>query len=86
MNVSKTTINFAARRNIELIVDENSITFHQLEDECGEPALIYSIEDDGVFFKANIWLSASTKEELPHWIKDEQNLRQVIEFISSEFN
>ncbi|MEZ9619578.1 hypothetical protein AB4264_24110 [Vibrio sp. 10N.261.55.B8] len=86
MKVSKTTINFASRRNIELVIDNDSISFFPLNDDNGEPAFIYSIQESGLFFKANIWLESSVKEELPRWIMNEQMLRNVLSFVSPVFN
>lgn len=86
MKVSKTTINYAERRNIELVIDEDSISFFPLNDDSSEPAFIYSIQDSGLFFKANIWLEPAVKEELPHWIMNEKMLRNVLSFVSPAFN
>ncbi|HDM8069015.1 hypothetical protein LCS78_11405 [Vibrio harveyi] len=86
MKVSKTTINFASRRNIELVIDDDSISFFPLNDDSGEPAFVYSIQESGLFLKANIWLESDVKEELPHWIMNEQMLRNVLSFVSPVFN
>lgn len=86
MKVSKTTINFASIRNIELVIDEDSISFFPLNDDSSEPAFIYSIQDSGLFFKANIWLESAVKEELPHWIMNEKMLRNFLSFVSPVFN
>ncbi|MDD9179241.1 MULTISPECIES: hypothetical protein [Aliivibrio] len=86
MKVSKTTINFASRRNIELVIDDESISFFPLNDDSGEPAFVYSIQESGLFFKANIWLKSAVKEELPRWIMNEQMLRNVLSFVSPSFN
>ncbi|MEZ9399278.1 hypothetical protein AB4218_23210 [Vibrio splendidus] len=86
MNISKTTINFAKKKLVELCVDEDSVSFYPLNDEGVEPALIYSIQDTGFFFKSNIWLSDQTKEDLPHWVMDEKMLRRMIDFIAPELN
>lgn len=86
MKISKTTINFASRRNIELVIDDDSISFFPLNDDNGEPAFVYSIQESGLFFKANIWLESAVKEELPHWIMNEQMLRNVLSFVSPAFN
>ncbi|EKH9208433.1 hypothetical protein NB550_12245 [Vibrio parahaemolyticus] len=86
MKVSKTTINYAERRNIELVIDDESISFFPLNDDSGEPAFVYSIQESGLFFKANIWLDSTVKEELPHWIMNEKMLRNVLSFVSPSFN
>ncbi|WP_045405078.1 hypothetical protein [Vibrio jasicida] len=86
MKVSKTTINYAERRNIELVIDDESISFFLLNDDSGEPAFVYSIQESGLFFKANIWLEPAVKEELPHWIMNDQMLRNVLSFVSAVFN
>ncbi|NOH31026.1 hypothetical protein [Vibrio mediterranei] len=85
MKISKATINFASRRNIELIIDEDTVSFYPLNDDNGEPAFIYSKQDTGLFFKANIWLTPETKEELPYWIMNEAMLRRLIDHVKPEF-
>ncbi|EMD80173.1 hypothetical protein C408_1389 [Vibrio diabolicus E0666] len=82
MKISKTTFNFAQRRNVELIVDEDTISFYPFDDDCGEPAFSYSIQETGLFFKGNIWLKPEVKEDLPHWIMNEKMLRNLIDFVS----
>jgi len=39
-------------------------------------------EDSGdLYFKDNIWLDKSIKEELPNWINTETKLREMIKFL-----
>ncbi|WP_373942829.1 hypothetical protein L0991_03535 [Vibrio chagasii] len=82
MKISKTTYNFAHRRNVDIIVDEDTISFYPLDDDCGEPAFCYSIQETGLFFKSNIWLKLEVKEDLPLWIMNEKMLRNLIDFVS----
>ena len=85
MKISKTTINFAEARNIELVIDETLVCFYSMEEDS-EPMFMYSVNEDNgeLFFKCNIWLSQEVKEELPHWISNEKQLRQVINFVSEQ--
>ena len=82
MDISKTTINFATKRNVELVIDEDSISFYPLDDDSGEPAFVYSNTQRGMFYKSNIWLSQKVKEELPYWIVDQTQLRKLINFVA----
>nr|WP_075498170.1 hypothetical protein [Moritella viscosa]SHO15530.1 Putative uncharacterized protein [Moritella viscosa] len=82
MKISKTTLNFATARNVELVVDEELVSFYPLDDDSGEPAFTYTRQDTGLFFKSNVWLTQETKEELPYWIMDEMQLRRLIEYVA----
>ncbi len=83
MNLSKTTINFAEKRNIDLILGDTLWIHTDLDGN--EPVIIYAANDDGSFqFKTNISLCDSIKEELPAYIRDEKHLREVIAFIAKE--
>lgn len=73
----------AAKRGIELLIDDNSVAFYKESDDS-EPMFFYSIQDGGLFFKMNVWLKQEVKQELPCWIKDEKQLKQVIKFLSNE--
>jgi len=83
MKISKTTINYAEARNIELVIDADLVSFYNTEDD-GEPMMTYSVNEETgeMFFKTNIWLNQEVKEELPNWINSEKQLRQVIQFVS----
>lgn len=89
---SKTTINFAEARNLEVIA-EGYTTDQGLElvevyekDEDSEPLFYYSVKDGGFFYFGNVCLPQSIKEELPYNIKDEKAFRQMLDFISRELN
>lgn len=87
---NKTTVNYARKRGIELEHHEKAgdkedvLYFYPLGSD-DEPMVAYTIKDSGqLFFRNNIWLKRETKEELPHWIKDEKELRRVIDFLGQE--
>ena len=83
MKITKTTINYAEARNIELVVDDELVSFYDMNDDS-EPMVMYTKTEDGeLFFKGNIWLSKETKEELPNWVKSEKQLREMINFLSA---
>lgn len=93
MKLSKTTSNFASKRDLDAYISESvsedgGSIFYVLyiaEDDDGEPAVTYLANYDGSFtYKGNIWLSDSIKEELPATIRDEKHLREVIQFLSNE--
>jgi hypothetical protein len=85
MKISKTTLNYAAKRDIELVVDENLVSFYHVDDDS-EPSFTYRNEKDGLFFMGNVWLNQKDKEELPSWIKDEKHLREMVDFIAPIMN
>jgi len=87
MNITKTTHNYANKRNLEVLVDEqdgiSTLSIWEAdEDEC-EWLVSYETSEiqEGLFFKNNVLFSAELSEELPRWIKDEKHLRQVLDFI-----
>lgn len=88
MSLSKTTINYASKRGIDLVLDNNkdgTATLSFYLDDTGEADLIYTRQRVGSFiYKANINLASHIKEELPYFILNEKGLRQMINFISKE--
>lgn len=91
MEISKTTLNFAAKRNmlVEIceaddFVEVDRVWIYTDVEGC-EPDVSYVANTDGSFsFFDNISLPVEIKEELPAYIRDEKHLRQVIEFIANE--
>ncbi|MNF74857.1 hypothetical protein D3C85_1093180 [compost metagenome] len=81
MQISKTTLNYASKRNIEVVIEEGIAFFYESDNDC-EPMFTYNVESDGLHYKGNIYLKQEVKEELPAWIKDEKHLRQVIDFLA----
>ena len=91
---SKTTKNFAAKRNLfvaSIFMDEEHHTSIGDARSESDAELVYISSsrdrDDEVTlypmtFFGNHWLPAEVKEELPAHINDEKHLREVIDFIS----
>jgi GH35 family endo-1,4-beta-xylanase len=84
MNITKTTINFAEKRNLEIIIESDGITIWDMNDD-DEWLASYKEGAVGLFFNACL-MNQNTKEELPYWIQDEKQLRQTIEFLSKEIH
>ncbi|ELP5902507.1 hypothetical protein QTV49_004547 [Vibrio vulnificus] len=94
MDISKITERFASDRGMELERSEvevmkgvraEVIYFYEKEANC-EPMLSYlSNEDGSLSFYGNIYLPLEIKEELPAYIENEKDLRQVVDFLSSEY-
>jgi len=90
MKLTKTTLNHAEKRNMCINLDElddvTLITIVSQEETGYEQYLEYIANEDGTFtYKYNEGLvSQETKEELPAFIQNEKQLRQVIEFIAKE--
>ena len=81
--LSKTTTNYAERRNIELWVDgDNELSISIIEEdghvECAE--VVYSVQGGEFFFVRN---HNNKLEDLPHWIQDEEGLRALVDYIST---
>ena len=90
--LSRTTLNFAAKREILVSVydfNDDKQKFLSLvseaEAEESDAELMYLANDNGSYtYYANTWLPDEIKTELPATITDERHLREVIEFIKSE--
>lgn len=81
MNISKTTFNYAKKRNVALYLDdEGNLDFYAFDFENQECSDIqYRLEDD-VFVFVKQW--NKELEDMPLYIKNEKKLREVINYIS----
>ncbi|KER02841.1 hypothetical protein LGZ99_17310 [Photorhabdus temperata] len=90
MKITKTTINFAAKRNIEIntFTDEQDgdvVWFSEINEDGeteAEPMFIMYNNENDLTWKGNIYLDKSVKEELPATINSEKHLKEVIVFLS----
>lgn len=87
MNITKTTLNFAKRRGLELTIEEDVndlpiLCFWEAGNDC-EWMFSYRVGGDCLIWNGNIYLSQEVKEELPATITSEKHLRQVVEFLAS---
>lgn len=89
MNISKTTINFARKRGLDITVedigDKVLLCVWEIENDC-EWLFSYRIDGEFLHFNRNVYLAQSAKEELPATVFDEKQLRKVIDFVASELN
>lgn len=88
MNISKTTINFAKRHNLDVTVEDFGVGLQlciwEADNDC-EWLCSYRMNENGSFtWHGNVYLAQEIKEELPATIKDEKHLRQVLKFIAGE--
>ena len=90
MIVTRTTQNFAQRRNLDVTdwtISDGDIgvaIWHQ--DDENTPLVVYRPVDiwgDFQFVYAP-GLDLNTQEELPAWVNSEQRLREVIDFLAQE--
>ncbi len=87
MNISKTTHNYAAKRSLEVMVDieaeATTVSIWEDDDDACEWLVAYETSEtqEGLFFKNAVLLNGDLSAELPRWIKDEKQLRKVIDFI-----
>ena len=90
MKISKTTINYANKRGLDVDVsrDHNGnelLCIWLLKWDCEWLCdYIISEQTGEAAFNNNLCLTDEIKEELPAHIVDEKQLRAVIDFISSE--
>ena len=84
MNISKSILNYAKRRNIELTVenDGSEVWFYEADNDC-EPMFIMFNNADCLTWKGNIYLKQEVKEELPATISSEAKLKEVLNFLSA---
>lgn len=82
---SKTTLNYAQRRGLDLILDDDgTLSFFEAKEDM-EPLIVYADGgEQGYFYKANVYLDRPIKEELPHWIATDADLRRVVDFLSEQ--
>lgn len=87
MELSKTTLNFAEKRNIELFINEEGVLdISVMDEECCTDcsAVQYVVSEEGDFtFQASF---SDQLEDLPYWIRDEKHLREVIEYVAETLN
>lgn len=87
MKISKSIINYANRRNLDLSIHTDSVygdllCFWELDQES-EWLFSYRMNEDGsLSWNGNIYLDKEIKEELPGTIFDEKQLKTVINFVS----
>ena len=81
MKISKTTINYAKKRYVAFYLDdEGNLDFYASDFENQECSDIqYRLEDD-VFVFVKQW--NKELEDMPLYIKNEKELREVINYIS----
>lgn len=88
MTLTKTTMNFAVKRGLELDVwmsDDNRIIDLYELDETSEPMCQFLLNDDGsITWHGNVYLRADIKEEIPAYCTDETAFRKVLVFIANE--
>ncbi|EDT7800706.1 hypothetical protein [Salmonella enterica] len=86
MKISKAIMNYAARRGMEIEVslEDMEVRFWEVENEC-EWMFSYTIENDGLNWKGNIYLPRDVKEELPAFIANDKKLKEVIDFVAKEY-
>ncbi|ENW02928.1 hypothetical protein F933_03334 [Acinetobacter beijerinckii CIP 110307] len=84
VKITKTTLNFAERRKLKVVVDdENKVVYLFKEKNKKRWLISYEINNRGLFFKKS-YLPQIIKEELPYWIETDQHHREVIDFIGQE--
>lgn len=85
--INKSILNYAKARGIELTVDTDSeaVLFWELDNDC-EWMFAYGIGADySLIWRGNIYLPDSIKVELPGWINSPEKLKEVINFIHTEY-
>ena len=90
LTISKTTQKYAQARMLFIDpsycdTNKSDIIWICVNDDRSEPMFSLFANEDGSFnYRGNIWLSAATREEIPAFIRNEKQLRQVIGFIAQD--
>lgn len=84
--ITKTTVNFAKRHNLDVTIENfgevDQICVWEANNDC-EWMFSYTINANGSFnWYGNVYLAQDIKEELPATINDEKHLRAVLKFIA----
>lgn len=82
MELSKTTLNFAEKRNLDLFInDEGVLDVSLMDDEgCTQESIIqYTVGEDGLHFVKQF---DDRLEDMPNWIQNEIHLREVLTYIA----
>jgi hypothetical protein len=86
MKLTKTTVNYAKRRNLDFCVelDLEVVMIFIAGDE--EPFLIYNLKETTadnyeLTFKCQVY--GEKIEDLPYWIKDTKKLNETIDYIAA---
>lgn len=86
MKITKSLVNFANRRNLDITVenfDDKDLVCFWEKDEDSEWLFSYRISEDGsLSWGGNVYLKQEIKEELPGTIFSEKQLKDVINFVS----
>lgn len=86
MEISKTTINFAKKRGLDVQQpDEQDKVWISVEDDSCEPMFYLYMNHTGSFtYGGNIWLTKEIKEEIPAHYQDEKAVRMMLAFLAEE--
>jgi hypothetical protein len=86
MTITKTTLNYALARGLELVQDENDDVVALFESDVDSEHMVsfWVLPCGGFSYKGNVYLPEHIRYELPHYMKDEKALRLVLDFISKE--
>lgn len=85
--LTKTTINFAQKRGLDVTIENygegDFLAVWEADNDC-EWMFSYRVNEDGSFtWHGNVYLTQEVKEELPATIKNEKHLREVIAFLAT---
>lgn len=91
MKISKTTYNYATNRSLELVMDDEEhengtsvLALFEAGEDCEHMFSFWAMPCGGFSYKGNVYLPEHIRCELPHYMKDERALRDVIDFIAKE--
>lgn len=79
MKISKTTINFAERRGLEVVEQDDGVEFYLPGDE---EYLLKVTEKQA--YKYPVWVNT---EDMPaHVLWNEKHIREVLEYLNNEYS
>ncbi|NMY13536.1 hypothetical protein HBO38_35010 [Pseudomonas veronii] len=82
-SISKTTVNFAKARGLELEVNGSMLEVSEADNDS-EFMFSLRMMGDSFFYNGNVYLPEAIKEELPAYMKDEKALRAMLKFVAGQ--
>lgn len=90
MNLSKTTKTFAAKRGLDVTLEDINddgkviLCVWEADNDC-EWMFSYLVNPNGSYtWNGNVYLDRAIKEELPATMRDEKHLREMLDFLGKE--
>lgn len=80
--ISKTTLNYASKRNVELYVTEDGNLDLIVDPDNNTCSSCQYQVGDNEFFLVSVF--SGDLEDMPYWVQGEWQLRQVIDYVATQ--